>query len=45
MPTQGLLHRDVEPANIMLTEPDDEGERRALLADSVSPAQSARSAA
>jgi serine/threonine-protein kinase len=29
---RGLLHRDVKPANIMLTEPD-EGERRALLAD------------
>ena len=30
---QGLLHRDVKPANIMLTNFDDEGERRILLSD------------
>jgi serine/threonine-protein kinase len=30
---QGLLHRDVKPANIMLTNADDEGVRRSLLAD------------
>jgi serine/threonine protein kinase len=30
---QGLLHRDVKPANIMLTGADDEGVRRILLAD------------
>jgi serine/threonine protein kinase, bacterial len=30
---QGLLHRDVKPANIMLSHADDEGERRVLLAD------------
>ncbi|MFI5510888.1 serine/threonine-protein kinase [Mycobacterium sp. NPDC051804] len=30
---QGLLHRDVKPANIMLTQVDDEGKRRALLTD------------
>ncbi len=29
---QGLLHRDVKPANILLTSPED-GERRILLAD------------
>jgi serine/threonine protein kinase len=30
---QGLLHRDVKPANIMLTNADDDGGRRILLAD------------
>jgi serine/threonine protein kinase len=30
---QGLLHRDVKPANIMVTDPDDDHERRVLLAD------------
>ena len=30
---QGLLHRDVKPANIMLTHVDDEGEQRILLAN------------
>ncbi len=30
---QGLLHRDVKPANIMLTHLDDEGEQRILLTD------------
>ena len=31
---QGLLHRDVKPANIMLTHPDaEDGEQRVLLAD------------
>jgi len=30
---QGLLHRDVKPANIMLTHLDDEDEQRILLAD------------
>jgi hypothetical protein len=30
---RGLLHRDVKPANIMLTNIDDEGGRRILLAD------------
>lgn len=30
---QGLLHRDVKPANIMLTHLDDDGEQRILLTD------------
>ncbi|MGO9152612.1 serine/threonine-protein kinase [Mycobacterium sp.] len=30
---QGLLHRDVKPANIMMTHPDDGGEQRILLTD------------
>jgi serine/threonine protein kinase len=30
---QGLLRRDVKPANIMLTHVDDEGEKRILLTD------------
>jgi serine/threonine protein kinase len=30
---QGLLHRDVKPANIMLSHLDDEDEQRILLAD------------
>ena len=30
---QGLLHRDVKPANIMLTHLDDDGEQRILFAD------------
>jgi len=30
---QGLLHRDVKPANILLTDVDDEAERRILLTD------------
>jgi serine/threonine-protein kinase len=30
---RGLLHRDVKPANIMLTHLDDEGEQRILLTD------------
>jgi serine/threonine protein kinase, bacterial len=30
---QGLLHRDVKPANIMLTHLDDDGDQRILLAD------------
>lgn len=30
---QGLLHRDVKPANIMLTQADDEGKRCTLLTD------------
>jgi serine/threonine-protein kinase len=30
---RGLLHRDVKPANIMLSDLDDEGEQRILLTD------------
>ena len=30
---QGLLHRDVKPANIMITDSDDDGVRRVMLAD------------
>jgi serine/threonine protein kinase len=30
---QALLHRDVKPANIMLTQPDDDGQQRILLTD------------
>jgi serine/threonine protein kinase len=30
---QGLQHRDVKPANIMLTHVDDDGDQRILLAD------------
>src|SRR5277367_6606148 len=30
---QGLLHRDVKPANIIVTHPNDDGESRILLAD------------
>jgi serine/threonine protein kinase len=30
---QGLLHRDVKPANIMVRNPDNGGDRRILLAD------------
>jgi len=30
---KGLLHRDVKPANIMLTHVDDDAEKRILLTD------------
>lgn len=30
---QGLLHRDVKPANIMIAHPDDDSEQRILLTD------------
>ena len=30
---QGLLHRDVKPANILITQPNADGERRVFLAD------------
>ena len=30
---QGLLHRDVKPANIMVTDADDDHDRRIILAD------------
>jgi serine/threonine-protein kinase len=30
---RGLLHRDVKPANILLTHPDESGQRRIFLAD------------
>lgn len=30
---QGLLHRDVKPANIMMSDPDDDGGHRIVLAD------------
>jgi serine/threonine protein kinase, bacterial len=30
---EGLLHRDVKPANIMLTDLDEDGERRIVLSD------------
>jgi serine/threonine protein kinase len=32
---RGLLHRDVKPPNILLTRPDDDGERRILLAEGI----------
>jgi len=31
--SQGTLHRDVKPANILLTDPDSGGDRRVLLGD------------
>ena len=34
---QGLLHRDVKPANIMLTHADDDDEQRILLPTSDRP--------
>ena len=40
----GLLHRDVKPANIMLSHLDDEDEQRILLATSGSPTTSTTSA-
>ncbi len=41
---QGLLHAEVKPGNIMLTDPDDDGEERILLSDFGSRGTSARSA-